>query len=264
MSPKYSAIIADDEPLLRQHLQALLMELWPDLNIIGLAANGEEAWTLIKKHEPDMVFLDIRMPMLDGINLARRFVDLESPPLTTFVTAYDQHAVEAFDNKAIDYLLKPIDESRLEKTIIRIKHQLSLQTTEPPLQQEEHDRFQQLLSLLSTNKEASIENIKWIKASKSGAIHVLPVEEVHFFQAESKYTTVANNDGEFLIKTSITALEQQLQPEFFWRIHRNCLVNVNKIAKVERDFAGHMFVYLNDNTTRLSVSRSYQNLFKQM
>ena len=264
MSPKYIEVIADDEPLLRQHLQALLKQLWPELEIIGLAANGEEAWELISSHAPDLVFLDIRMPLLDGISLAKRFSSLAKAPLTTFVTAYDQHAVEAFDNEAIDYLLKPIDETRLEKTILRLKHQLSLQVVEPSLQQEEQDRFQQLLSLVSKNNEEPIESIQWIKASKSNALHILPVEEVHFFQADSKYTTVANEDGEFLIKTSIVALEQQLQKEHFWRIHRNCIVNVTKIAKVERDFAGHMHVYLKDNATRLSVSRSYQHLFKQM
>lgn len=264
MLPIYNAIIVDDEPLLRQHLQGLLEHLWADLNIVATASNGEEAWQLINEHEPDLVFLDIRMPVLDGISLAKRFGSLEKPPLTVFATAYDQHAIEAFDNEAVDYLLKPIDESRLEKTILRLKQQLALlQAGSKSSSEEDQARFQQLLSLMSTEGENS-EKLRWIKASKADAIHMLPVEGILYFQAESKYTSVVNHHGEHLIKTPIITLNNSLDSDVFWKIHRNCIVNVNFIEKVERNFAGHMYVYLKDVDIRLIVSRSYQNLFRQM
>lgn len=274
MSQVYKAIIADDEPILRRHLQAILSNLWPQLEIVGVAANGEEAWGMILELEPDLAFLDIRMPILDGLSLARRFAQLDKKPLVVFTTAYDQHAIDAFESEAIDYLLKPIEENRLQKAINRVTTRLdqmrSANTSSEmaeAAQQHEQDKLQKVLQgLLEQGTDATPEkqDLKWIKANKNGVIYMLDVNEIDYFQADSKYTSVVSNGTEYLIKTPISALEKQLDNQQFWRIHRNCLLRVEQIARVERDFAGHMFVYLKQQGTKLSVSRSYQGLFKQM
>lgn len=272
------ALIADDEPLLRRHLHALLSDLWPELQIVAVASDGEEAWDLAIEHTPDVAFLDIRMPGMDGMELARKFRQLDNPPLVVFTTAFDQHAVEAFENEAIDYLLKPIEESRLEKAISRL--QVRLQARQQGQPDIEMHKLQQMLSRLipgmtagltatavantdDTGNVGETQRLKWIKASFRDALFMLDVNDVDFFQAEDKYTTVSSNAQEYLIRTSITTLEQQLDPEVFWRIHRGVIVRVAQISKVERDFAGHMSVTLKNNQI-LPVSRAFQNLFRQM
>lgn len=269
MSRVYTAIIADDEPLLRRHLAHLLGELWPELTIIAQASDGEDAWVKIKETKPDIVFLDIRMPALDGISLCRRFIELDKIPQVVFTTAYDQHALEAFENQAIDYLLKPIEEERLSKTIQRLKNQLA----EKPHNNCEvnNNSEQQLLALLEKVMPAnpSLTQLKWIRASKNNVIHMIDIAEVDYFLAEDKYTTVSSNEKKYLIKTTITRLVEQLNPDMFWRVHRNCIVKVSQIEKVERDFSGYLFIYLKQTSktaepVRLNVSRSYQYLFKQM
>lgn len=268
MSHVYTAIIADDEPLLRRHLAHLLGELWPELTIIAQASDGEDAWVKIKETKPDIAFLDIRMPALDGISLCKRFVELDKTPQVVFTTAYDQHAVEAFENQAIDYLLKPIEEDRLIKTIQRLKNQLFKKQQNAP--QDSHAE-QQLLTLLEKVMPASTSTtqLKWIRASKNNVIHMIDITEVDYFLAEDKYTTVSSNENKYLIKTTITRLVEQLNPDVFWRVHRNCIVKVSQIEKVERDFSGYLFIYLKQTAktaqpVRLNVSRSYQHLFKQM
>lgn len=278
MLPICRALIADDEPLLRRHLHALLSDLWPELQIVAVASDGEEAWDLAIEHTPDVAFLDIRMPGMDGMELARKFRQLDNPPLVIFTTAFDQHAVEAFENEAIDYLLKPIEESRLEKAISRL--QVRLQARQQGQPDIEMQKLQQMLSRLlpgmtagltatagvntdDTGNVGETQRLKWIKASFRDALFMLDVNDVDFFQAEDKYTTVSSNAQEYLIRTSITTLEQQLDPEVFWRIHRGVIVRVAQISKVERDFAGHMSVTLKNNQI-LPVSRAFQNLFRQM
>ena len=275
------ALIADDEPLLRRHLQALLSDLWPELQIVAVACDGEEAWDLTIEHTPDVAFLDIRMPGMDGMTLARKFRQLDAAPLVIFTTAFDQHAVEAFDNEAIDYLLKPIEESRLEKAIARLQGRLQARQNGQP--DVDMQKLQQMLTRLvpgltfgsdttaGTGTEANADGVsaaepqrlKWIKASFRDALFMLDVNDVDYFQAEDKYTTVSCKEQEYLIRTSITTLEQQLDPDVFWRIHRGVIVRVAQISKVERDFAGHMSVTLK-NGVELPVSRAFQNLFRQM
>ncbi len=280
MLPICRALIADDEPLLRHHLHALLSDLWPELQIVAVASDGEEAWDLAIEHTPDVAFLDIRMPGMDGMELARKFRQLDNPPLVIFTTAFDQHAVEAFENEAIDYLLKPIEESRLEKAISRL--QVRLQARQNGQPDTEMQKLQQMLtrllpgmatglsatSAVNAHTEDAVgagesQRLKWIKASFRDALFMLDVNDVDFFQAEDKYTTVSSKEQEYLIRTSITTLEQQLDPEVFWRIHRGVIVRVAQISKVERDFAGHMSVTLK-NSQVLPVSRAFQNLFRQM
>lgn len=280
MLPICRALIADDEPLLRHHLHVLLSDLWPELQIVAVASDGEEAWDLAIEHTPDVAFLDIRMPGMDGMELARRFRQLDAPPLVIFTTAFDQHAVEAFENEAIDYLLKPIEESRLEKAISRLQVRLHARQNGQP--DTEMQKLQQMLtrllpgmatglsatSAVNVHTEDAVgagesQRLKWIKASFRDALFMLDVNDVDFFQAEDKYTTVSSKEQEYLIRTSITTLEQQLDPEVFWRIHRGVIVRVAQISKVERDFAGHMSVTLK-NSQVLPVSRAFQNLFRQM
>ena len=280
MLPICRALIADDEPLLRHHLHVLLSDLWPELQIVAVASDGEEAWDLAIEHTPDVAFLDIRMPGMDGMELARRFRQLDAPPLVIFTTAFDQHAVEAFENEAIDYLLKPIEESRLEKAISRLQVRLHARQNGQP--DTEMQKLQQMLTRLLPGMATGLpatsavkaqtedavsagesQRLKWIKASFRDALFMLDVNDVDFFQAEDKYTTVSSKEQEYLIRTSITTLEQQLDPEVFWRIHRGVIVRVAQISKVERDFAGHMSVTLK-NSQVLPVSRAFQNLFRQM
>ena len=277
--PVCRALIADDEPLLRRHLQALLSDLWPDLQIVAVASDGEEAWDLAIEHTPDVAFLDIRMPGMDGMTLARKFRQLDAAPLVIFTTAFDQHAVEAFDNEAIDYLLKPIEESRLEKAIARLQSRLQARQNGQP--DTDMQKLQQMLTRLLPNMaigatpvsvatdttdngvSGELQRLKWIKASFRDTLFMLDVNDVDYFQAEDKYTTVSCKGQEYLIRTSITTLEQQLDPDVFWRIHRGVIVRVAQISKVERDFAGHMSVILK-NGAELPVSRAFQNLFRQM
>ena len=266
MEQTYRAVIADDEPLLRRHLQVLLEFIWPELEVIALASNGEEAWKSIVEHQPEIVFLDIRMPVLDGISLSSRFLQLEKMPLTVFTTAYDQHAVEAFENQAFDYLLKPIEESRLEKTITRLKQRLNeYHNDKRGNNDNEQEKLLQLLSqIIPEAEQPTTEQLKWIRASKQGVIQMLAVKDVDYFLSETKYTSVMSDGEEYLIKTPIITLEKQLDPDDFWRVHRGCIVKVAQIAKVERDFSGHMYIYLKRDNSKLAVSRSYQGLFKQM
>lgn len=266
-------LIVDDEPLLRRHLQALLAEFWPEAHTT-LAEDGAIALTLCQQQTFDVAFLDIQMPGLDGLQLLRELRQLATPPLVVFSTAYNQHAVSAFELEAVDYLLKPLEEPRLQQCIARLKQRLSQQ--QKPQANLLH--LQQLLSQLlpttaSTTQmhEASAEKtatsepeqLRWIKASQRDTVHLLDVADIDFFLAEDKYTTVDSAGQQYLIRTAITTLEQQLDPQLYWRIHRGCIVRVKSILKVVRDEFGHMTLVLKNNPTELAVSRAYQHLFRQ-
>jgi DNA-binding LytR/AlgR family response regulator len=266
-------LIADDEPLLRRHLQALLAEFWPEAQTT-LAEDGAVALTLCQQQPFDVAFLDIQMPGLDGLQLLRELRRLPAPPLVVFSTAYNQHAVSAFELEAVDYLLKPLEEARLQQCITRLQQRLSQQ--QKPQANLLH--LQQLLSqllptaagtppqneTLAVNTAASeTEPLRWIKASQRDTIHLLDVADIDFFLAEDKYTTVDSAGQQYLIRTAIATLEQQLDPQLYWRIHRGCIVRVKSILKVERDEFGHMTLVLKNNPTELAVSRAYQHLFRQ-
>lgn len=262
-------LIADDEPLLRRHLQALLAEFWPEAHTT-LAEDGAVALALCQQQRFDIAFLDIQMPGLDGLQLLRELRRLPAPPLVVFSTAYNQHAVSAFELEAVDYLLKPLEEARLQQCITRLKQRLSLQ------QKPQADllHLQQLLSQLlplaaatepqhETPPAPTTEPLRWIKASQRDTVHLLDIADIDFFLAEDKYTTVDSAGQQYLIRTSIATLEQQLDPQLYWRIHRGCIVQVKSILKVERDEFGHMTLVLRNNPTELAVSRAYQHLFRQ-
>lgn len=256
-------LIADDEPQLRNHLQHLLRELWPEASITE-AEDGSVALLLCKQQHFDVAFLDIQMPGLDGLQLLSALRQLPAPPLVVFCTAYNQHAVSAFELEAIDYLLKPVEDTRLQQCIARLQQRLQ----QPQAAQLNLQHLQQLFSqLLPTatpdNSRASDAPLRWVKASLHDTVHMLDVDDIDYFLAEDKYTTVDCQGRQYLIRTSINQLEQQLEAAQYWKIHRSTIVRVKSILKVQRDELGHMSLQLKNNPTELAVSRSYQHLFRQ-
>ncbi len=247
------AIVVDDEAELRTELVRMLHELWPELNIVAETGDGISAISMIQKYQPDIAFLDIQMPGKSGLEVAKEIGSLSR---IVFVTAYDQYAVEAFEREAVDYLLKPVSRSRMIKALERI--QKVIQIPLPDI----NAQIQQLATELIKHKQQG--SLKWIRASKSESTHLINIDDVLFFHAEDKYTTVATTDCEYLIRKPIKELEEELNPDHFWRIHRSTIVNVSKIASSHRDISGAYDVKLTGSSRKLKVSRNYAYLFKQM
>jgi DNA-binding LytR/AlgR family response regulator len=247
------AIIADDEEALRQHLKKKLIELWPGLEIAGEAGDGGAALRLIHDEGPDIAFLDIRMPGLTGLEVAKRAA---GRCLFVFVTAYDKYAIEAFESGAVDYLLKPISEDRLEKTIKRLRERFSASAALPDISA--------VLEKVSRSLEKSSGHLQWIKAQHKDGITLIPVADVYYLKSTDKYTTVRTREGEFLIRKTIKELEGELDPELFWRVHRAAVVNAKSIHSVNRSVAGTCTIRFKDIPDHLTVSRAYAHLFKQM
>lgn len=247
------AIIADDEPILRHHLSRLLGAVSSDIDVVGSAKDGFEAVELIKKLQPDIVFLDIRMPGLDGIDVADAVNGLDKSPRIVFVTAYDHYAIEAFEHGAIDYLIKPIDEKRLTITCNRLKTR-----TKPTLNADE------LSQILAEAQEKRQSTLTWLKASKGDDIHLIHVDDVEYFRAEDKYVTVFTKEAEYIIRTPLRNLSQMLCEETFWQIHRSVIVKVSAINRVFKDITGKMVVEVSSTRSQLPVSRNAHSLFKQM
>ncbi|MBY0446526.1 MAG: LytTR family DNA-binding domain-containing protein [Burkholderiales bacterium] len=246
-----TALIADDERLMRDQLKLRLAQVWPELEIIAEAKNGEEAISLTLAHRPDFAFLDIRMPGLTGLEAAQAISQLTH---VVFVTAYDQYAVEAFEHGAIDYVLKPADPERLALTVERLKKRLA----SPP------NDMQTLIAQIAkqvTNKPAYLQ---WIQASMGQELRLIPVEEVLFFQSDEKYTRVQTKNYEALIRKPVRDLLEELNPDLFWQIHRATLVNSKAIEGVVKDLRGRLLVKVNGLSEKLEVSRSFTHLFKQM
>ena len=250
------AIIADDEKQLRIHLKSKLADLWPELTICGEAQNGLEALELIESCRPAIAFLDIKMPGLSGIEVAQK---ISADCRVVFITAFDRYAVEAFENEAVDYILKPVTDKRLQKTIQRLKKQISA-ISNPPI-----DFHQTMDRLLAALKDKQLPGyLKWIKVRHGEEVRLISIDEVCYFKAEDKYSLVRTLEKESLIKKSIRQLSEELDPEQFWRIHRGSIINVNRIAGIHRSFAGRLIINLKDLPEMLTVSRSYAHLFKQM
>lgn len=263
MMKNYRALLIDDEVLLCQYLQNSLVELWPELDVLGMANNGEQALFLINDLKPDVIFLDIKMPKLDGLAVAKYLAQLEFQPLIVFITAYDQHAVEAFEREAIDYLLKPVDENRLRKTVDRVKLRLDEQDSN---QRNDSKNSSLLMTeiLSKLQKHPSSAKLTWIKAVRQDNIYLISPEDVHYFQAEDKYTTVFTQGEEYIIRTPIKELIAQLDESQFLQIRRGTLVNSKHIEKIHRDFTGRMHVCLKGSESKLQISRSFSANFKQM
>lgn len=256
MTERITAIIAEDEPALRRHLRERLLALWPGLMIAGEAADGITALALIAGARPDVAFLDIRMPGLSGLEVARR---APAGTRVVFVTAYDQYAVDAFEQAAVDYLLKPVSDERLAATLARLRERL------PAAAHDLAARVAQLEQLMAQLASPPVPAyLGWLRVGLGEEVRLVPVEEVIYFRAEDKYTTVVTGAGEHLIRTSIKQLEDELDPRLFWRVHRAIIVNSRRIERVSRTFAGGRELHLKDRPERLPVSRAYSHLFRQM
>ncbi len=250
------AVIADDEEQLRRHLKLKLSSLWPELIVCGEAENGIEALALIETARPDIAFLDIKMPGLSGIEVAGQTT---ADCSVVFITAYDQYAVEAFDQNAVDYLLKPVTDERLIKAVKKLKNRFDAATASAPIKKETLER------LLSTLKQKEAPGyLKWIRVRHGEEVRLISANDVYYFKAEDKYTVVKTLGGESLIRKSIQGLTEELDPDRFWRVHRGTIVNVSHIAAVSRSFAGRLTIQLKNLPETLTVSRSYTRLFKQM
>jgi len=244
------ALIAEDEPLLRAQLKARLADAWPDLDIAAEAESGSQALALIEEVQPDVVFLDIRMPVMSGIEVARK---LAGKFHVVFVTAYDEYAVAAFDEGAIDYVLKPVTAERIEKVVRRVKARLA----SPPVD------LTALLARLA-EREASVAPLKWIRASLGATMQMIAADDVVYFQAEDKYTKVVTDSGEALIKKPIKELYEELDSNVFWQIHRGTIVNLRAIARIERDWRDQPIITLRSRPEKLTVSRTFAHRFKSM
>jgi DNA-binding LytR/AlgR family response regulator len=251
-----TAILADDEPLLREHLREKLALLWPDLNIVGEASNGNDAVEIIANLSPDIAFLDIKMPGQTGIEVAQ---GIETNTRVVFVTAYDQYAVDAFENDAIDYVLKPVADARLAQTVTRLQKSLAEQAPNPDISQ-----ILNLLARADGGNDSITKKLRWIRANRGDTTYQIAVDEVIFFQSDDKYTSVNTINGEHLISKPMSELIQALDPEHFWQIHRGTVINVRNVISTKRDGEGRMTARLKDCAKPLSVSRAYQHLFRQM
>jgi DNA-binding LytR/AlgR family response regulator len=247
------AIIADDEKALRDYLRKKLLLLWPELSVAGEAADGEAALGLIRGERPDVAFLDISMPGLSGLEVAQR---APGQCLFVFITAHDKYAINAFENDAVDYLLKPVTDERLGKTVKRLKERLAASPAAPDISA--------VLEKVSRSLRQAPAYLQWIKAQHKDGVRLIPVADIYYLKAADKYTTIRTREAEFLIRKTITELEQELDPELFWRVHRAALVNVKTVHTVKRSVAGTCSIRFRDIPDNLAVSRAYAHLFKQM
>jgi DNA-binding LytR/AlgR family response regulator len=252
--PRATALIADDEEPMRDMLRARLQECWPELEIVAEAANGIEAIALAGQHQPDIVFLDIRMPGMSGIEAARM---LFNRCHIVFITAYDQYAIEAFEQGALDYLLKPAGGERLRATCARLQARVGKRPS---------NIERQLSQLLSHSAPPAKQRdyLHWIQAQVGNSLRMISTKEILYFRADEKYTRVQTAEGEVLIRKTLKELEDELDPNEFWRIHRSTLVRVDAIAEVSRDLRGRQMVRVRNSKEELEVSRGNTHLFQQM
>jgi len=240
---------------MREQIAGRLKEAWPELIIVGEAGNGREAIAMVQSLEPDIVFLDINMPEMDGIKAAQA---LAGKAHLVFVTAYDQYAVRAFDHGAIDYLLKPVEPERVALACRRLRERL----------EQKPDPMNELLAELSQRFGSTgikpHEYMRWVQASVGANIRMIPTSEILFFRAEDKYTRVQTGNFEALIRKPIKELLEELDPKEFWQIHRATVVRVDAIAQVSRNLRGKQVVHLKGSDEKLEVSRSFNHLFRQM
>jgi DNA-binding LytR/AlgR family response regulator len=252
-----TALIADDEPLLREHLRTHLARLWPELQIVAEARNGREAVELFDTHLPQVVFVDVHMPGLNGIEAAR---SIARRAQIVFVTAYEQYAVQAFEQGAIDYLVKPIDGARLADTVQRIKTRVANASGTPP----EVDALLDRMADELRRRAAPRSWLQWIKASVGTGVRLIPVEEIAFMRSDTKYTMVVWDGGEALIRKTIRELADELDPERFVQIHRSVIVNLHRVSQVTRGLNETAEVHVSGRAEVLPVSRSFLHLFRQM
>ncbi len=253
MTPRPRALIAEDERVLRDALKDDLALLWPELEIVAEAADGVEALRHLDHVVPDVMFLDIQMPGLTGLQLAQH---IRGRCHVVFITAFDAHAIAAFEQGAIDYLLKPYDRARLALTVSRVKERLHATPTPIGLLLDE--------LVAGARVPAVRDHLRWINASDHDTVRLIAVDDVLYLQSDHGYTRVVTDDADLLISKSLKDLQAQLDPLVFWPIHRSTIVNVHAIAGVARDLRGHMHVKLKSRTEKLPVSETQEHLFRKM
>ena len=265
-----TALIADDEPHLLAYLEEQLAQAWPALRIAGRAANGIEALRLIDELAPDVVFLDIQMPGLNGMQLAERLCAGGDAPRIVFTTAHEHYALQAFEQAAFDYLLKPVRLERLQRTVARLQEALAAPpAASPAADPATAGMLAQLLRQLGAAPvapapDAAAAPLQWIRAAQGQETRLIAVDEVIYFQSNDKYTSVFVADGEHLIRTPLRQLREQLDPQQFWQIHRGVIVAARHVAGTRTDFRGRLLVRLKGREEQLVVSRNYVDLFRQM
>ena len=263
-----TALIAEDEPLLAQALQGELARAWPELKIVAIAGDGESAVTKALELQPDVLFFDIRMPGQSGIDaaaqLADEWPDAKPFPALVFITAYEQYAVQAFETQAIDYVLKPVQAARLQRTIAKIREALDKRSANNGAQLEATlDQLRRLVGKVpEPARPASLLNV--LQVSVGNNIRMVPIDEVLYFEAADKYVRVLTQEHEYLIRTPLKDLVPQLDAARFWQIHRATVVRADAIDTVSRDEAGKMALTLRGRKEKLPVSRLYAHLFKAM
>lgn len=246
-----TAVIAEDEPVLRAQLRELLAAAWPELVVVAAAEDGFQAMQALKEHDPDVLFLDIEMPGRTGLEVARH---ASARHHVVFVTAYDRYAVAAFEEGAADYVMKPLDPARLATACERVQKRLASAPANL-------DGVLRELAKLAGQRPS---HLRWINASLGSDVKLITVDEILYFQSDTKYTRVVTQEGESLIRKSLKELLDELDPASFWQIHRSTVVNIGAIAGVSRDFGGHLVVKLKNRKETLSVSQPFAHLFRQM
>ncbi|TAG78236.1 MAG: DNA-binding response regulator [Burkholderiales bacterium] len=244
-------LIADDEPLMRERMRELLAEHSNFIEIVAEATNGDDALNKFNEARPDVCFLDIKMPVMTGLQVAAEIGDQAK---IVFCTAYDQFAIQAFERGAVDYLLKPIESDRLKTTIDRLIDQVAM----PP------EDVTPVVHLINSREPRTAERLRWIKALVGHDVKMFPVDDVIFFQSDTKYTRVVTEAEDVLIRTSLKELLDGLDPEVFWQVHRGAIVNVNRITKITREGVEKHSLVLRGSEERIGVSRHFFHLFKQM
>jgi len=246
-----TALIAEDEPLMRERLKDKLAEVWPELLVVAEAEDGDQAVAQFNEHQPQIAFLDIRMPGRDGLEVAAA---IGAYCHVVFITAYDQYALKAFEAGAVDYLMKPVETDRLAAMVERIERKLA----SPPID------LSALVAQLRSTMHGDAGHMKWVKAAVGKQVKLIPVTDVLYFQSDTKYTRVVLASGEALIRTPLKDLLSDLDPEQFWQVHRGTIVNLAAVSGVLREDAERQFILLKNRQEKLPISRQFTHLFKQM
>ena len=244
-----TAVIADDEPLLRAGLRAALAEAWPELSVVAEAGDGVQAVNAVREHRPAFAFLDIEMPVMNGLEAARSIGDTAH---VVFVTAYDRYALQAFERGAVDYVLKPAEPRRLAETVKRLRARQGSPAV----------ALDQVIGELARRLSPAPQHLQWLQASLGSAIRLINVDDVLYFQSDTKYTRVVTRDSEALVKKTLRELGSELDPRHFWQVHRGTIVNIRAIERVATDELGRREIALKGRPETLEVSRTFAHLFK--
>jgi DNA-binding LytR/AlgR family response regulator len=246
-----TGVIAEDEPLIRHEIRELLGRLWPQLQILAEVGDGEQALGVVERLRPDVFFLDIQMPGLNGLEVAQR---LNGRAHVVFITAFDNYAVAAFEQGAVDYVLKPVSVSRMQLTIDRLRARL----TQPPAD------LSRIAELLKELAPAQSKYLRWLTVPHGNQLRVVAVAEISYLRADTKYTSVVTPHGSFLMSSSLRQMREKLDPQVFWQIHRSVVVNVGAIDTIYRSFRGTLEVKLRGREELLPVSAAHAHLFREM